>query len=289
MRRRQAHRASARRIGANAAGHELHPPGTGLRAGHDGAARTSCSACPRRPASAWSTGRRSPREVAPIAGASASRRRSTRQRQGAVDRRELADQHRRALVRKARLIVMDEPTASLSAGESREAVRHHPRPRSVGRRRALRLAPARRNPRALRPRHGVPRRPTRWPSSPAPALTRHGAGRGDRRRRDARGVPKRAATRRPARSCSSVARLARGCRGCSGVSFDCSAARCSGSAAWSAPAAANWRGCLFGADRPDGGAMTLEGKPFAPRSPPRRRSRPASAWCRRSGAPRGWC
>ena len=48
----------------------------------------------------------------------------------------------RALVRKARLIVMDEPTASLSASESERLFDDHPR--SVGSRRggALCLAPA---------------------------------------------------------------------------------------------------------------------------------------------------
>ena len=49
----------------------------------------------------------------------------------------------RALVLKARLIVMDEPTAALSARGGRAAVQHHPRPSAVGSRGALRLASAR--------------------------------------------------------------------------------------------------------------------------------------------------
>ena len=96
---------------------------------HDRAARTSCWACRRRRASAWSTGAAiAARGRSRSPSASASPRRSTRRC------RELSTAESwlviicRALVRKARLIVMDEPTASLSVARGRAAVRHHPRP-----------------------------------------------------------------------------------------------------------------------------------------------------------------
>ena len=100
---------------------------------------------PKRPASAWSTGARrrarwsrSPRRVgitfpldAPISDLSTAER--------------WLVSICRALVRQSRLIVMDEPTASLSVHEVGAAVRDRPRALAVRRRRALRLAPPRRD------------------------------------------------------------------------------------------------------------------------------------------------
>ena len=67
----------------------------------------------------------------------------------------------RALVDEARLVFMDEPTASLSHAETEALARH--RPAAFGRRHCgrVRQPPARRSARRLQPRDGAARRPAR--------------------------------------------------------------------------------------------------------------------------------
>ena len=65
----------------------------------------------------------------------------------------------RALSHDARLIVMDEPSAVLDAGEVAQPVPRHPRPHRRRRRRRLHLAPARGDPRDRRPGHRAQGRP----------------------------------------------------------------------------------------------------------------------------------
>ena len=158
--------------------------------------------------------------------------------QGAVDRRELADQHlpragaQGAAHRHGR-------ADRVAVGQRMpKAVRHHPRPLGVGRGGALRLAPARRNPRPVRPRDRVPRRPlgrrTRRPGADASR-----PGRSDRRRRG--GEPAESPRRGcPRRGRAVGARACGGCRRSRRRASNCIAARCSASAVWSAPAAASW-------------------------------------------------
>ena len=74
----------------------------------------------------------------------------------------------RALVRKARLIVMDEPTASLSAAESEKLFAIIRDLSRLRRRRALRLAPARRDPRRSATASRCSATAIRSPSSAAP-------------------------------------------------------------------------------------------------------------------------
>ena len=75
----------------------------------------------------------------------------------------------RALVRKSRLIVMDEPTAALSPAESERLFAIIRDLQAVGRRGPLRLASAGRDPRTLPARHGVPRRTVGRRTRRAPA------------------------------------------------------------------------------------------------------------------------
>ena len=67
----------------------------------------------------------------------------------------------RALSHDARLIVMDEPSAVLDAGEVKRPLPRHPRPHRRRRRRRLHLAPARGDPHDRRPDHGAQGRPHR--------------------------------------------------------------------------------------------------------------------------------
>ena len=147
--------------------HELHPSGAGLRAGHDRAREHHARPAQEDALRHGRLARRSRATSQPIAKRVGITAPLNAPAQGLSTAENWLINICRALVRKARLIVMDEPTASLSASECRAAVRHHPRPVGVGRRGALRLAPARRDPRPLRPRDRVPRRPLGRRARPA--------------------------------------------------------------------------------------------------------------------------
>ena len=114
----------------------------------------------------------------------------------------------RALVRKSRLIVMDEPTAALSAAESERLFAHRARLAQVRRRGALRLPPARRGSRPLPARHGVPRRAVRLGTRRADADA-FLAGRRDRRRRPRSRAEAQQPPQRAAQSSCPLARLRR--------------------------------------------------------------------------------
>ena len=159
----------------NELGHELHPPGAGLRAGHDACSRTSCSACPSAPASAWWTGRRS------------SARGRGRSPSGSASVRRSAPSCKR-LSTAENWLIYDLPRAGPQGAADRDgradrvavgggggaAVRDHPRSCGVG---GGDLYVSHRLDEITglcRPGDGVPRRAARWPSSPAPELTRRG-------------------------------------------------------------------------------------------------------------------
>ena len=98
--------------------HEFHPPGTGLHPRHDRASEHHARHSEAHRASASSIGAAIARDVAPIAarvGITAPLGASVK---GLSTAENWLINICRALVRKARLIVMDEPTASLSASES---------------------------------------------------------------------------------------------------------------------------------------------------------------------------
>ena len=142
--------------------------------GHERHREHHARACRRRAASAWSTGRRSPGDVRPIARRVGITAPLDAEVKGLSTAENWLITICRALVRKARLIVMDEPTASLSAAESErlfaiidDLARSGVAVLYVSHRldEILRLC---------RPRHGVPRRPLGGTSSTGPGSRRAG-------------------------------------------------------------------------------------------------------------------
>ena len=121
----------------------------------------------------------------------------------------------------------------------------------------------------------------RSPSWSGQTLTRAGSGRGDRRRRHRAAA---AGTADPEPAMLEV-RDCRASPGCSVSASSCTAARCWGSGVWSARGAPNWRACIFGADRADGGRWCWTDSLCAPLSG--RAVRRGLGLCPRSGARTG--
>ena len=229
-------------------GNELHPSGAGPRSGHDCDRKHHARDCRNVLGSDGWIGRLPRRRRCPSRAGSASTAPLDAKVKGLSTAENWLISITRALIRKSRLIVMDEPTAALSVAESDrlfEIVRASQR---IWRGGALRLAPARRSAGPLPTRHRVPRRPLRRRAGRRrPQQTR--PGRGDHRTRagDRRGGQALAAG--PGQEIVSRCATSRDRPG-SRTSVSISArARCSASAAWSARGAASLPGSIFGADR----------------------------------------
>ncbi len=171
----------------------------------------------------------------------------------------------RALVRKARLIVMDEPTASLSASESEKLFAIIRDLAALRRRRALRLAPPRRDPPASA--GGSPSSATaaRWRRLDGPALTRPAlveaivGGAVEQVTKPAG----RAGDGPVVLEVQGLTRLPR----VRDVSFELHRGEVLGIGGLVGAGRTELARLIFGVDRPDGGRMVLDGRPYAPRSP----------------------
>ena len=172
----------------------------------------------------------------------------------------------RALIRKARLIVMDEPTASLSATESEKLFAIIA---DLSRSGVAVLYVSHRLDEVLR----LCRRVTAFRDGRSvaqierPQLTRGRIGEaivgGSRR-----AISRQRTTRCVAERGGAAAwRTSPGCRGCKGVSFALRRGEVLGIGGLVGAGRTELARLIYGADRVDAGRMTLAGEPFAPRSP----------------------
>ena len=112
------------------------------------------------------------REVGPIASRDRRDGAARRSRKGPFDRRELADQHHPRAGPQGAPDRHGRADRLAVGGGGGAAVRDHPRPCRLGRGGALRLASARRDSRPCAGASPCSATAARWPSSPAPTLTR---------------------------------------------------------------------------------------------------------------------
>ena len=189
----------------------------------------------------------------------------------------------RALAVNSRVLVLDEPTSSLSEAETGALFATLRRLRGPGRGHHLHLAPARGDPPAGRPDHGAPRRPER----------RH-PGRLGARPAGARAVDGRARHRGPLPAAAVAPRRRRrsrsatcAARGSTTSASRSAAARSSASPGWSARGVRSWPA------RSSGSTRSIRARSWSTggRSRSAARPRPAprgSCWCPRTASARGW-